>query len=173
MPKFKPIIETMRRMNINSNGSSEGGFTLIEVMIAMAIFTIGVLGVFAMQTNSMMRSGNSVKSTQAGFWVQDRVESLMLLPYDDVQLNTVSSAAGGLINRTTQGPYNISWVVFSNAENGTSIGGYANLTGDPMFANVNRTLALSNIRANTKFVMVHVSHPLGERSRVTFLRPNI
>lgn len=156
------------------NGKAEGGFTLIEVLIAMAIFTIGVLAVFAMQTNSMTRSGNAVKSNQAGFWAQDKVEMLMRQAYDDPDLDSVSSAGGSLIHRSIGGPYNVSWAVFSSAENGSSINSYgAAFAGDPMFASVDTAQNLTGLSANAKFVMVYVSHPLGEVSRVTFLKPNI
>jgi len=151
---------------------AENGFTLIEVMMALAIFSIGVLAVFAMQTNSMGRSSSAVKSNQAGFWAQDIAEKLLRLPYNDARLNTVSSVAGGLINQQIEGPYTVTWAVFSSAENSAKINDFAAIRNNPMFAKVNKTNTLANLSANSKMVMVHVSHPLGQEARVVFIKPN-
>lgn len=145
----------------------------MEVMMAMAIFSIGVLAVFAMQTTSMSRSSSAVKSNQAGFWAQDYVEDLMCLSYNDTRLDTVSSVAGGLIRQNTEGPYTVTWAVFSSGENGTSINSYANIQNNAMFANVDTAQLLLNLQANAKVVMVNVTHPLGEEVRVVFIKPNI
>ncbi len=58
------------------------GFTLIEVLIALAIFSIGILAVGSMQLRSTGGSTNARILTEASIWGQDRVETLMSFPYD-------------------------------------------------------------------------------------------
>ena len=80
------------------------GFTFIEVLIALAIFSIGILGVAAMQTSSTR--GNSVagRVTSNVSWATDRVEKLMALPYDNANLMpgnySVAAATDGIDNNS-------------------------------------------------------------------------
>ena len=59
------------------------GFTLIEIMIAMVIFVVGMLSVAAMQTGATKGNNAANRSTRAFTWCSDRMEVLMSLPYDD------------------------------------------------------------------------------------------
>jgi prepilin-type N-terminal cleavage/methylation domain-containing protein len=59
------------------------GFTLIEIMIAMVIFVVGMLSVAAMQTGATKGNNTANRSTRAFTWCSDRMEVLMGLPYDD------------------------------------------------------------------------------------------
>ena len=78
----------------------QDGFTLIEVLIAMAIFAIGILGVAAMQIGAVNGNANARKSTELAHWATHQLENLMNEPYDTV--------ADG--NRT-EGPYTLQWTV--------------------------------------------------------------
>ena len=69
------------------------GFTIIEVMIALAIFAIGFLGVSSMQITAINTNANARNSTTVITIAKDRAEELMALPYDDA--NLVGSAAPG------------------------------------------------------------------------------
>lgn len=77
----------------NENRSDDRGFTIIEVMIAIAIFAIGFLAVSSMQISAITNNANSRNSTTVITIAKDRAEELMALPYDDV--NLVGSAAPG------------------------------------------------------------------------------
>lgn len=59
------------------------GFTLIEIMIAMVIFVVGMLSVAAMQTGATKGNNTANRSTRAFTWCSDRMEVLMGLPYTD------------------------------------------------------------------------------------------
>ncbi|MDY6838023.1 MAG: prepilin-type N-terminal cleavage/methylation domain-containing protein [Thermodesulfobacteriota bacterium] len=61
----------------------EEGFSLIEVMVAMAVLAIGILAVAAMQIKSV--KGNALANDQARAvaLAEERLESLMLIPYID------------------------------------------------------------------------------------------
>lgn len=55
------------------------GFTLIEILVAMTILSIGLLGLAALATNSMKASSNAISMTQASNLAQDRLESLLTI----------------------------------------------------------------------------------------------
>ena len=79
----------------------ERGFTLIEVLFAIAILSFGLLAVAKMQGSAIQGNFFASGKTEAVTWAQDRMERLMALPYANV-------ASGGPI---TQGNYDINWVV--------------------------------------------------------------
>lgn len=79
----------------------ERGFTLIEVLLSIAILAFGLLAVAKMQGSAIQGNFFASGKTEAVTWAQDRMERLMALPYANV-------ASGGPI---TQGNYDISWVV--------------------------------------------------------------
>ncbi|MCK5099930.1 MAG: prepilin-type N-terminal cleavage/methylation domain-containing protein [Desulfobacteraceae bacterium] len=61
---------------------SQQGFTILEIMIAMAIFAIGILGVAQMQIQAVNANAYSRLSTEAVTFAQGQVEQLLSLPYD-------------------------------------------------------------------------------------------
>ena len=69
------------------------GFTLIEVLIALAIFAVGFLALSSMQITAINTNANSRNSTTVINIAKDRAEELMALPYTDA--NLVGSAAPG------------------------------------------------------------------------------
>jgi len=67
--------------------SSQSGFTLIEVLIAVAIFTIGILSVNAMQIASIKGNASANRITESTSWASDRIETLLGLNYSDTDLD--------------------------------------------------------------------------------------
>jgi len=59
------------------------GFTLIEVLIAMSIFAIGILAVGSMQVSAINKYAGARNSTTVVNLAKDRVEELNGLAYDD------------------------------------------------------------------------------------------
>lgn len=57
------------------------GFTLIEVLIALAIFSIGFMAVGALQTGSMMRTGDIARKTEAWTVLENQAEELKGLSF--------------------------------------------------------------------------------------------
>jgi type IV pilus modification protein PilV len=64
-----------------SEQKRERGFTLIEIMIAIAVFSIGVLAIATMQTKAVQGNAHAKRITTAGTWAQDKVERFISLPY--------------------------------------------------------------------------------------------
>jgi type IV pilus assembly protein PilV len=63
------------------------GFMLIEVLIGLILLAVGLLAVAGMQLSSVRGNFFSNYLTQASYAVQDRLEFLDNLPYDDARLN--------------------------------------------------------------------------------------
>jgi prepilin-type N-terminal cleavage/methylation domain-containing protein len=82
--------------------TSARGFTLIEVLIAMAIFAIGILAVTTMQMRSINQNASARMQTEATNLAADWMEQLMALPYDDPWLDEASSPY-----EIQNGPYTI------------------------------------------------------------------
>jgi type IV pilus assembly protein PilV len=80
-------------MNEDKNSEprgQNGGFTLIEVMVAIAILSFGILAVAMMQTNAMRANYRGYHLTEATTLAQDRLEFLLSQPFDDDDLDAGS-----------------------------------------------------------------------------------
>lgn len=115
MSKKQPI----RKLNIRHN---DQGFTLIEIIVAMVIFAIGILSVAALQTKATKGNISANRSTRAFTWCSDRMEMLMSLPYDNVVADAPVQTADGIDNdydgqideAGESGDININWTVVNN-----------------------------------------------------------
>lgn len=65
----------------------QDGFTLIETMVAMVIFTIGILALFGMQTAAIKENLAANNITTGATLASDRVEQLIALNYDDTEIS--------------------------------------------------------------------------------------
>ncbi|NLD36609.1 MAG: prepilin-type N-terminal cleavage/methylation domain-containing protein [Desulfatiglans sp.] len=68
------------------NRFCQGGFTVIEVMIAITILAIGLLGIASMQMNAIRGNSLSDNITCALALAEDKMEELMGLDYSDPAL---------------------------------------------------------------------------------------
>lgn len=79
--------------------SSNSGFTLIEVMVAMAIFAIGILAVSALMVASVESTNKSRRTTDGVTLAVDRLEQLITVDYSDANLQDADGdGTGGLID---------------------------------------------------------------------------
>jgi prepilin-type N-terminal cleavage/methylation domain-containing protein len=81
----------------------QGGFTILEVMIAISILAVGLMAVFSAQSRSIMGNTNANRQTEAMTLAQDRMEELLAVPYDDLD------ATGSPV--TAPGGYEVKWTV--------------------------------------------------------------
>lgn len=65
------------------NQKDEKGFTLIEVLVAMAVFAVGILAAISMQSSATLTGNLARNSTEAATQAADLLERLNTLPYDD------------------------------------------------------------------------------------------
>ncbi len=61
--------------------SNNSGFTIMEVLIAIAIFSIGLLAVGALQANSLTETGDVAQKTEAWTFADEQAELLKQLPF--------------------------------------------------------------------------------------------
>ena len=83
------------------------GFTLIEVLIAMAIFSICILAVGAMQITSTNSNASARIHTEEYTWVVDQIERMTALDYEHADLDPGNRSV-------VQGPYTVAWTVVDN-----------------------------------------------------------
>ncbi len=91
----------------------EHGFTLIEVLIALAVFSIGILAVGSLQLSSTGGNTNARILTEASVWGQDRVETLLSCPYTDPNL-ALGDIARGTEHTATESNYDVTWEVWDS-----------------------------------------------------------
>lgn len=84
--------------------SDLGGFTFIELMVVMAIFSIAVLAVAAMQITSINTNASARMSGEASALAANQLEALMALPYDHSDLDPGSNP-----HEVVSGPYTVNW----------------------------------------------------------------
>ena len=87
----------------------EAGFTLIEVLIALTIFAVGLLAIAGMQTSAIRMNSIAGKLTNLSTWGVDKIEELSALSYSDPLLDSAGSPHQELL-----GDYTISWTVIDN-----------------------------------------------------------
>jgi len=98
---------------------SETGFTLIEVLMAMAIFAIGILAVGSMQIAAMNGGASARRSTDAATIAQDQIEKIIAGDYDDL-----AAPADAVVN----GRYSLNWAVAEDDLNGDGNNDAKNVT---------------------------------------------
>jgi len=70
-------------MNRYPKKNNTGGFTLIEVLMVMAVLAIGILAVMTMQISAAKSNSSARRITDSSNYMADEFERLMLLDYDD------------------------------------------------------------------------------------------
>lgn len=80
---------------------SEGGFTIIEILIALLVLLIGMAGVLSLQLTSVEATAFSRHATEASVLAEDKMEQLRTVPLavlsnglDQVDARGVIDAAG-------------------------------------------------------------------------------
>ena len=66
--------------------NNEKGFTLLEVIAAISILSVGLLAVASMQGSIIKGNRFAGGVTEATSWASDQMEKLMVLPYDHADL---------------------------------------------------------------------------------------
>jgi type IV pilus assembly protein PilV len=90
--------------------NNEKGFTLLEVIFAVSILTVGILSVAAMQASSLRGNAFAWGTSEASNVAMGQIEAMMEWPYDDARLESGEAHDGG-----SAGKYNVSWTVTDDA----------------------------------------------------------
>ena len=93
------------------------GFTIIEVLIAMALLSFGLISVASMQAVAIRVNTSSQRLALATTLVQDKVEELMALPFTHVSLADTTPVDTFQSYTATNPPpgYTLTWQVDVNA----------------------------------------------------------
>jgi prepilin-type N-terminal cleavage/methylation domain-containing protein len=79
------------------------GFTAVELLIAMTLFTVGLLSVIQVIPANRRLLAQSGNLTQAAFLAQEQIESLYAVPFSG--LTTGTYAARAAIDQSSSSPY--------------------------------------------------------------------
>jgi type IV pilus modification protein PilV len=107
-------MKTSNKIKSSAGRSKAHGFMLVELMIALLVLTIGILGMMSMQVKGIQTNSSARRITQSAVIGADRFEKLMGLPYDTSESEDDLLAPNS--NHTiVDGRYTIRWAV--SAEN--------------------------------------------------------
>jgi prepilin-type N-terminal cleavage/methylation domain-containing protein len=97
----------MNNTKDNLDKQCSGGFTLIELVVAILIFAIGIVGIMKMHQASIQSNNYSMQLTQALNIADDKIEFLRGINFtDEMELGAHAAIA------TSMGvQYNMDWVV--------------------------------------------------------------
>jgi len=101
------------------------GFTLIEVMIAIAVLTIGLLAIGSVQISSINGNTTGKMTSQAATFAADQLERLLALDFDDANLED------GDTGQRQEVSYTINWTVADTATANTRIITVTVTSGNP------------------------------------------
>ena len=113
--KIKAIqVEQMATENRNKQEiiNDKRGFTLIEVMVAMAIFAVGILALAGLQTNYISGNAQARLKTEATALGGHVIEQLRSMPFDAADLDPATNPHQPPVGST--GPFNVQWSVADN-----------------------------------------------------------
>jgi prepilin-type N-terminal cleavage/methylation domain-containing protein len=100
-----------KKMTKRSKQMTNEGFTLVEVMIGMAIFLIGFLAVGSMQIAAINGNAGVREATEAATLATSQLETLIALPFESIDDGPPE----------TIGAYRVSWEVLDAIESPSTV----------------------------------------------------
>ena len=85
-------------------GQNQKGFTLAELMVAVVILAIGLLGVAGLQGHMIRKNVTAMRNTEATALIEDKIEEIRSTPYDSIAAGVVNEpnlGTAGIFSRTT------------------------------------------------------------------------
>ena len=119
------------------------GFTFVELLIVIAIFSIGILAVASMQVTAISANSSARMSGEATVLAANQLEALMASDYDDDVLDPALNP-----HQIVQGAYTITWNVFESDID-------SDLTNDSKTVNVTVSCPNPNARDVNMQYIIH------------------
>lgn len=106
---MKAVRATLRRSTV---GNRQGGFTVLETLIAVSILTVGLLAIAKMQVSAIWGNAMSGNTTAALTLAEEKMENLLEKAYVHADLSSGTHEQVD-INEAGQpgGPYHRIWAV--------------------------------------------------------------
>lgn len=120
---------------------NKNGFTLIEVLIAIVILSIGLLGIGQMQLMGIRGNASASTFSEAAAFGQDKMEELINLPYTHTDLSDTNG----------DGTAGLDAIASSDADGSESQIGATNKQYD-----ITWNIAVDSPAAHAKHIRVHV-----------------
>lgn len=79
------VMQGQERFILKRTAGRQKGFTLIEVLVAISILTIGILGIAGLMGTAVKSSSFSQTMTQATNLAEDRIEALQEIDFNNIQ----------------------------------------------------------------------------------------
>jgi prepilin-type N-terminal cleavage/methylation domain-containing protein len=137
---------------------ARSGFTLIEMMLAMAILAGGLLAMLAVQVQALKQGRYGRHTSEAMQIARDQMELLMRLPWDDAGAQPTNWTAPAAIDVTVQNEggtvaqqtFNVSWRIQNAAfePNARTVDIDVTWTESDANAGFERRYVLSSIKNN-------------------------
>lgn len=89
------------------NHGSEKGFTLVEILVAVSVFAVGLLAVAIMLDTAIQYNSSARLISEATEIAQGKMEQLMSAPFDDAELDGAFSPYGPVVIAN----HSVSWEV--------------------------------------------------------------
>jgi type IV pilus modification protein PilV len=89
-----------KRIKKSNDKNKESGFTLVELMIAVFVLSVGILAMMIMQVTSIRTNSSARRLTESAVVASDRIEKLMRVSYQEVESGKAEA-----------GRYTITWTV--------------------------------------------------------------
>jgi type II secretion system protein I len=99
-----------KQQSAKGDRTGNSGFTLIEVLVALAIFAIGILALTSLQAVYIGGNSSARMQTEATTLAAQMLERLKILPFEHDDLDS-----GGNPHQKVVGAYRIEWNVSDNS----------------------------------------------------------
>jgi type IV pilus assembly protein PilV len=123
--------------------SSEGGFTILEALIAVSILAVGILAVASLQGSAIRSNGSAMELADATARISSQLETLTMLPFTAPELDSEGNPHGPVAS----GPYKITWNVTDSPSGDMKT---VNMKARWNDRNVPKELSLRHIFTNTQ-----------------------
>lgn len=91
----------------------DNGFTILEVLVALTLLTIGILAITGLAGTAIKSSSYSRSITQANNLAQKMIEELMVVDFDNLDVTDTVITPAELRRNCTQTDFNVDLPVFT------------------------------------------------------------
>lgn len=103
---------------LSSSDTARGGFTLVEVIIALVILTVGLMAVASLSMTSIWQTRRGFDLTNSALAAAQVLDGLSMLPYDSVLVGSYADTVGfGPVD------YIVNWTVVDMTDSLSAGGG--------------------------------------------------